>query len=183
MADADHVMLSSELATEVKAWYPTAEVTLVHAQSLLLNDAYPDKFRNTTVARVKQFGINLILDDKLESLPEGATTATTAKGTKLNADLFIPTTGPKPNTDILKSFDPSVITPSGHVKVLPTLQVPLASGKANLFALGDIIDWNEQHKFTAAVAHTDTLTNNVLGAINNGVTPPIVRRMCWSYIN
>ncbi|KAF9520561.1 hypothetical protein BS47DRAFT_1335729 [Hydnum rufescens UP504] len=162
-----------ELACEVKAWYPTTEVTIVHAHSLLLNDAYPDKFRNSTVARVKQFGVNLVLDDKLESLPEGTTTATTTKGQKLTADLFISTRGPKPNTDILKSFDPSVITPSGHVKVLPTLQVPLANGKANLFALGDIIDWNEQHKFTTAVAHGEILVNNVLGAINNGVTPPI----------
>ena len=102
--------------------------------------------------------------------------AVTAKGQKLFAELFVPARGPKPNTAILKSLDPSVITPSGHVKVLSNLQVRLKNGKTNVFVLGDIIDWNEQHQGMKVMVHVDVVTANILGAINGRSTLQVVSR-------
>lgn len=74
--------------------------------------------------------------------------------------------GGKPNTEFLRSFDPSVITDVGRVKVLPTLQVPLANGKTNVFALGDIIDWDEQKMLVKVGGHVPVVVANVLSVVN-----------------
>jgi apoptosis-inducing factor 2 len=171
-----------ELSCEVKTWYPETEVTLVHAGSLLLNDTYPIKFRKAATERVKKFGIKLILDDKVDIPAEGELTATTVNGQKLSADLFVSARGPKPNTAILKSLDPSIITPSGHVRVLPTLQVPLANGKTNVFAMGDIIDWDEQHQAEKSKAHVEVVAPNILNAIERRTTPSVVSLLHLSRI-
>ena len=68
--------------------------------------------------------------------------------------------GPRPNTGFISaSLGPDAVTSSGHVKVLPTLQLPAHS---NIFAMGDIIDWNEQKQFMKVTGgHAPIVANNV----------------------
>lgn len=100
--------------------------------------------------------------------------------------------GGKLNTAFLSSFDPTILTPSGSVKVLPTLQVtpvrfcvsfthpvpahthsntpshaqvPLANGKSNVFALGDIIEWQEQKTISKVPTQAGVVVPNILAAV------------------
>lgn len=46
---------------------------------------------------------------------------------------------------ILSDFDSGAVNPTtGCALVEPTLQVKLTSGARNIYAVGDIVDWNEQ---------------------------------------
>jgi len=61
----------------------------------------------------------------------------------------------------------AALSSSGHVRVTPTLNVkfgfsgPIAN---NIWAIGDIIDWDEQHMFFKASAHVDIVFKNLLAA-------------------
>ncbi|KAF9518256.1 hypothetical protein BS47DRAFT_1375404 [Hydnum rufescens UP504] len=161
-----------ELASEIKHYHPDTKVTIVHSPNMLVNDTYPKRFRKSLEARVRKFGVDLLLGDRLEVPPEGQRKATTSNGVTLEADLFISCRGTRPNTSILKSLDSSILTSSGHVKVLPTLQVPLQNGKTNVFAMGDIIEWKEQRQYAKAMKHKSIVAKNIIAALN-GWNPPV----------
>ncbi|KAG8865746.1 hypothetical protein FRB97_004458 [Tulasnella sp. 331] len=89
-------------------------------------------------------GINFVLMDRV-CLPEGPRTSVkTENGAVIPTGMVIDAQRGKLNTDFLTSFNPTIVTETGGVKLLPTLQVPLANGKSNVFALGDIIEGPEQ---------------------------------------
>ncbi|KDQ14039.1 hypothetical protein BOTBODRAFT_110675 [Botryobasidium botryosum FD-172 SS1] len=158
-----------ETAGEIADFYPSTTVHIVHAQPLLLNDTYPAKVRKAIASQLESKGVKLHLGDLVTEIPATESgTVVTKKGVRLSADLFIPARGPRPNTAYLKSFDPTILAESGGVKVHPTLQVPLANGKTNVFALGDIIEWNEQKMLFKTAAHTAVILPNLLSALNGG---------------
>ncbi|KAG8867433.1 hypothetical protein FRB98_004211, partial [Tulasnella sp. 332] len=72
------------------------------------------------------------------------TSVKTENGAVIPTGMVIDAQRGKLNTDFLTSFNPTIVTETGGVKLLPTLQVPLANGKSNVFALGDIIEGPEQ---------------------------------------
>lgn len=45
-------------------------MTIVHTRKMLLKDVYPDKFRLDMERRVHAFGIDYILEDRVETFPE-----------------------------------------------------------------------------------------------------------------
>lgn len=69
----------------------------------------------------------------------------------------------------MKSLDPTVLTPTGAVKVLPTLRVPLANGSTNVFALGDIIDTTQQKTISKVPAQAEVVAANILAATKGGL--------------
>jgi len=50
------------------------------------------------------------------------------------------------------------------VKVEPTLQLP---GQRDIFAIGDIIDWDEQKQLAKAHAHAEVVIPNVIALLND----------------
>jgi hypothetical protein len=46
--------------------------------------------------------------------------------------------------DVVRTLDFSALTSNGTVLVTPELNVKLASGTRNIWAIGDIIEWPEQ---------------------------------------
>ncbi|KDQ12062.1 hypothetical protein BOTBODRAFT_162259 [Botryobasidium botryosum FD-172 SS1] len=155
-----------ELAGEIADFYPSTTVHIVHSGPQLLNDAYGAKLRRSLAAQLKAKGVQLHLDDRVE-IPDTPGVVTTKKGVQLKADLFIPARGGRPRTAFLQTLDPSIIAENGRVKVLPTLQVPLANGKTNVFAIGDVIDWDEQKMQMKADAHGGVVLPNLLSLLNN----------------
>ena len=79
--------------------------------------------------------------------------------------------GPRPNTGFISaSLGPDAVTSSGHVKVLPTLQLP---EHPNIFALGDIINWNEQKQFMKVTSgHVPIVVNNVAAYLSGRTLKP-----------
>ncbi|KAJ7243177.1 FAD/NAD-P-binding domain-containing protein [Mycena haematopus] len=155
-----------ELAGEFKDIWPRKEVTIVHGQRLLFNDAYPDRFRKSAADHLTRRGVKILLGDVVEDLPAeaGPATVLTQGGLKLSADLVVKTTGAThPNTAFLNSLDADALTSAGFVKVKPTLQL---HNYPNIFAAGDIVEWKEQKQAIKAGVHAKIVTQNVLNYIN-----------------
>ncbi|KAG8884108.1 hypothetical protein FRB98_002598 [Tulasnella sp. 332] len=155
-----------ELCGEIRHFLsPDKKITLVHAQDELLNPAYPSKYRKALLEAVKGKDINVFLNDRA-NVPQGHyTSIRTENGVEIPADLVIPTRGGKLNTAFLSSFDSTILTPNGSVKVLPTLQVPLANGKSNVFAVGDIIESQQQKMVSKVPAQASVVVANILSAL------------------
>lgn len=89
---------------------------------------------------------------------------------KLTSSPFIqiPALGPKPNTSYLTTFrSGSALTPSGHVRVSPSLNVSFNSSPSpNIFALGDIIDWDEQSMIAKTPGQIDVIKKNLFAALS-----------------
>ncbi|EAU86985.1 hypothetical protein CC1G_08456 [Coprinopsis cinerea okayama7 len=153
-----------EYAGELRDFYPDAKVTIVHSQKQVLNDAYPDKFRKAVLARFQKEGVEIVLEDAVDQTEPVDGKITTRKGKSIPADLVLPAWGGRPNTAFIKeSLGDDVLTSSGHVKVQPTLQLP---GHARIFAVGDIIDWNEQKQAAKAPAHGAIVAANIVTLVS-----------------
>ncbi|KAM6495084.1 hypothetical protein JOM56_009707 [Amanita muscaria] len=152
-----------ELAGEIKDLWPNKKVTIVQGDKALLNNAYPDKLRTRLENRVRAMGIDIIFNDYVDQLELGPISNGTGIKTRYDkeipADYAVSTRGPRPNTEfIATSLTSSVLTSRGLVKILPTFQLP---DFPNIFALGDVIDWNEQKQLGKALGHAAIVTNNI----------------------
>ncbi|KAJ3522703.1 hypothetical protein NMY22_g11775 [Coprinellus aureogranulatus] len=157
--------IAFEIAGEFKDEWPDKNITVVHSKDLLLNETYPDYWRRQIIASLQKRGINVVLSDRLEDLEPKDGKVTTRSGKTIPADLVIPTRGPRPNTEFISStLGSETVTSNGHVKVKPTLQLV---DHPNIFAAGDIIDWDEQRSARKAVGHAGTVIQNVLTLLAN----------------
>ncbi|KAG9026740.1 hypothetical protein FRB95_008512 [Tulasnella sp. JGI-2019a] len=155
-----------EFSGEIRHFLPDKKVTVIHSQDQLLNATYPPKYRQTVLDAAATAGINMIFKDRAHVPVGPCTSVKTENGLEIPTDLVIDARGGKLNTAFLTSLDPTVLTPSGSVKVLPTLQVPLSNGKSNVFALGDIIEWPEQKTIFKVRPQAAIVAANLLSAIN-----------------
>jgi len=63
---------------------------------------------------------------------------------------------------IAESLGQDAVTARKHVKVLPTLQL---NSHPSIFALGDIIDWNEQKQAAKTSGHGGVIAANILSVL------------------
>nr|BAE66642.1 hypothetical protein [Flammulina velutipes] len=163
-----------ELSGEIKDIWPEKSVTIVHSQKKLLNSVYPDKFRDRA-AQAYRPRTKLVLDDQIPGeLTPGATSVTTRNGKTITADLIVPAWGNKPNTALLSSLK-DVLSPNGCVKIRDTFQT---QAYPDIFALGDIIDVNEQKQAGKAQAHAGMVAANVLSYVQG---QPLKQKYKGSY--
>ncbi|KAM6497368.1 FAD/NAD(P)-binding domain containing protein [Amanita muscaria] len=160
-----------ELAGEIKDLWPAFRIRGLLA---LLNNAYPDKLRTRLESRVREMGIDIIFNDYVDQLELGpissGTGIKTRHGKEIPADYAVSTRGPRPNTEfIATSLTPSVLNSRGLVKILPTFQLPDFS---NIFALGDVIDWNEQKQLRKASGHAAIVASNIQAYLSGGSLNP-----------
>ncbi|KAF9051853.1 hypothetical protein BJ165DRAFT_1451704 [Panaeolus papilionaceus] len=161
-----------EVAGELKEYYPKKHVTIVHGSDSVLNASYPPKFRNAATQRIKARGVDVILNDYLDSWNESDGKVTTRKGQVIVSDLVVQTRGFTPNTDfIAASLGEDTLTKSKTVKVLPTLQ--LGPNHPRIFAGGDIIDWDEQKQAGKTATHAGVISKNIV-AISRGKPASVI---------
>ncbi|KAF9528291.1 hypothetical protein CPB83DRAFT_876076 [Crepidotus variabilis] len=157
-----------ELAGEIMDDWPEKKVTIVHSKPLLLNDTYPNNWRKSVNENIEKRGVELVLNDRiLDPVPKGGKVIT-QNGLTLDADLVIPTRGPKPNTQFIgESLGPNTLNSFGEVKVLPTFQV---LGFPRIFAIGDIVDVKEQKSARKGSKHCKISANNIKVILAEGTT-------------
>ncbi|KAJ3506388.1 hypothetical protein NLJ89_g6897 [Agrocybe chaxingu] len=151
-----------ELSGELKDQWPNKPVTIVQGDALLLNKTYPDRFRKDIERRVVKRGVKVIKDDFVDDVEPKEGKIVTRKGVSVEADLVIPTRGPRPNTKFIESLGSENLTDSGFVKVKPTLQLV---NHPRIFAAGDVIDYAEQKQAAKAPNHAAVIVNNTLSLI------------------
>lgn len=156
-----------ELAGEIAELYQgqkAKEVTLIHKGKALLNDVYPDKLRKSLRSQLKK--LNVIIKTGI-SVPDGsqAGTVTLSSGETITCDLLFETTGGRANSDVLKTFDPAIVSSNGYVKVNNYFQV---AGHPKVFAVGDIADLKEEKQVAKIDKHTSVLALNIVSLIKEG---------------
>ncbi|KAF8068703.1 hypothetical protein FPV67DRAFT_1561581 [Lyophyllum atratum] len=155
-----------EYAGEIKDLNPAKKVTIVHGNSQLLNDAYPEKYRKDIERRLKARGVELVLGD---IVPEDAQTGdektiTTRNGKILSPDLIVPCRGGRPNVAfITASLGADILATSGYVKIDATFQLP---AHPRIFAAGDIADLKEQKQVGKYGGHASIIAANVLSILS-----------------
>ncbi|KAJ1310802.1 hypothetical protein OPQ81_009322 [Rhizoctonia solani] len=157
-----------EYAGELRYFMPYKKVTIVHGAPMVINATYPPKFRKSVYNALVKMGVDVVLGDRVspDAIPEEGF-VTTEGGKRIQAELLINATGGQPNTSCLRSLDPGALTTKGTVQVTSELNVKLASGAHNVWAIGDIIEWPEQKMYLkAATGHAPIVVKNVLAAIN-----------------
>jgi apoptosis-inducing factor 2 len=76
-----------EYAGEIKDTFPHKDVTIVHSEPLLLNTAYPDKYRKRVEKDVTSRGVNIVFNDFVDDFK--STPASTRSGHELDGDLIV----------------------------------------------------------------------------------------------
>ncbi|KAG2076890.1 FAD/NAD(P)-binding domain-containing protein [Suillus decipiens] len=174
-ARANHVVIVGggavgiELAGEVKDVYPTKRVTIVHGGNQLINTTYGSSLRKGMESRLRARGVQFMFNEYIDDTPEeGVVGISTRSGKQISdADLVVSARGGRPNTDYVASLGEDVLNGHGFVKIKPTMQL---LNHPSIFALGDIIDWNEQKQIAKLKWHVPVVVTNVVSFLN-GVTP------------
>jgi hypothetical protein len=79
-----------ELAGELRESLPHVKLNLIHRGRALMNDAYPDKYRNALHEMLSKAGVNVILNDSIvDETPNEEGVFITDGGQPIAADLIV----------------------------------------------------------------------------------------------
>ncbi|KAL0581583.1 hypothetical protein V5O48_000513 [Marasmius crinis-equi] len=164
-----------ELAGELRDLSPDTEITIVHREKLLLNSTYPDKMRKYIQEQLEGRQIKVIVGDSVDAPTPGPHkgTITTSRGKRLSPDLIVHAWGGRPNTEVIAaSLGSDVLTERGLVKVKPTMQL---EGRTNIFAAGDIVNWEEQKMIMKAQGHGAVVVKNIISLLAGKPTKAVYK--------
>ncbi|ORY23111.1 hypothetical protein BCR39DRAFT_363446 [Naematelia encephala] len=159
-----------QLAGDVKSLYPGKRVVLVHSRTQLLPSFKSDRLHKYVLAALEGMGVEVKLAER-PALPR--TTQVEAGPIDLEFgdrkhetfDLVIPCTGQQPQSTVLSSFSPSVVSPrTGRILVKPTLQVAEAA-HPNVFALGDVAETGGPKMARAGMVQAEVVAANIVRMI------------------
>ena len=64
-------------------------ITIIHSRALLLNDTYPDKWRQQVVDNITARGVKLVMNDRVDDFEPKDGKITTRSGQSVPADLVV----------------------------------------------------------------------------------------------
>ena len=77
----------SEYAGEIKDAFPQKKVTIVHSDSMLLNAAYPNKYRKRIEKDITSRGVDIVFNDYVDEFESA--TPKTRSGRQVEGDFVV----------------------------------------------------------------------------------------------
>ncbi len=130
-----------ELAGEIKAVWPSKQVTLVDVAGDVLGGPFRADLKAELRRQLAALGVQVLLGSPLRAAPPTEPgelrtfTVATQAGTGVTADIWFRCYGVLPVSDYLAGGLAAARGADGHIEVTPTLQV---TGQDRVFALGDV---------------------------------------------
>lgn len=115
--------LGIQFATDIKSYWPSKSVTLIHSRQTLL--PIYGGLHDVVVKKFEELGVEYVLGERVVEWPaegEGKKRLKTAGGKVVEADVVLACTGQKPRVGLLKHLA-NVDPVSGRIRVLPSLQI------------------------------------------------------------
>ncbi|KAN0047981.1 hypothetical protein ACTA71_002372 [Dictyostelium dimigraforme] len=190
-----------EVVGEIVDKYPVEnkelakKITIVHSGDKLVSTKTNKKFNDSITNSMKKRNVQIIFNDRIE-IPDDVKqcfinqtspnfqvspkTYTTKNGLSIEADFVIWTVGIKLNNESFKSNFSKAINELGQIKVNQSCQV---QGYDNIFAVGDITDFDELKTTYNALSHGSIVAKVIqdLAKGKNGyqlskhkLSPPII---------
>ncbi|CAK7208826.1 hypothetical protein SBRCBS47491_000235 [Sporothrix bragantina] len=134
-----------EMAAELKLAQPHVKVTLAHSRSRLLSsEPLPDHLAEKTLEIIKENGIEVLLEHRLQEtreLGDGAKEVVFTNGHTLRVNaVVVAISQSKPSTDFLPA---EAINSEGYVKIQPNLFFPTdVPNYDSALAAGDGVQWS-----------------------------------------
>ena len=170
-----------EMATDIKAYYPDKDVTLLSSRDYLL-PGFGSKLRDKALEATKAMGVNVVLSARPKVKGESGSELLFADGHVEEFDLVvssaeqslsvlclmeqIPCTGQMPNSSIIGDISPSSISKTnGRILVKQNLQLEDAA-LPHIFAIGDVAETGGPRMARAGFYQANIVADNVLASIN-----------------
>ncbi|KAL2265092.1 hypothetical protein VTJ83DRAFT_6192 [Remersonia thermophila] len=129
-----------ELAADAKSHHPDKSVTLVHSRQALMHRFGPG-LQKRALEALQKLGVDVVLGEKVQAESADGKLITLSSGRQLECDCLIYCTGQIPSSSLVAEIAPQILTPSGRIRVKPTLQIDDDS-LPTVFACGDVADIN-----------------------------------------
>ncbi|PVU85352.1 hypothetical protein BB560_007051 [Smittium megazygosporum] len=164
----------TELALRMLKEKAVENLTIVHDEPMLLNENYPESYRNKIQSKIISQGGNLILSDTAKLSPEKdygypikGRWVSTESGKMFFTDIQFNCTGPIANSDFLKHLDQSkhkiIDSEKGFIRVNRYLQI---IGYDKIFAIGDVNNINGIKSIQRAKDQAETVAYTIFTWIN-----------------
>ena len=129
----------TETAGEIAALYPTAKTTILSGDSRLLRRLKPATSQDAE-SHLKQLGAEVLHNIRVTSVKEGnPTVLTLSNGTTRTVDVYIDSTGGRPNTSFLPS---SWLNERGYVITDEKTMRLAIPNTENIYAVGDVASYS-----------------------------------------
>ena len=167
-----------ELAGEIKAVWPSKQVTLVDVADDVLGGPFRADLKAELRRQLAALGVQLLLGSPLRAAPPTEPgelrtfTVTTEAGTGVTADIWFRCYGVLPVSDYLAGGLAAARGADGHIEVTPTLQV---AGQDRVFAIGDV-STADRKVAGAASRQAATVAANIRALIEAGPDAACRRR-------
>ncbi|KAH7125621.1 hypothetical protein B0J11DRAFT_487400 [Dendryphion nanum] len=169
-----------EFAAEIKNYYPSISVTLIHSRSeVLSSEPLPSEVKAKAQTLLVEEGVDLILENRatITALPTGKKEVTLANGTSIIADTVIDST--KKGVPTTGFLPVEAVDEAAEIKVTPHLSFqPTIPNASSHFGVGDCIAWSGIKRAGGAMLMGELAAHNVYTSILNDEadsgTEPIV---------
>ncbi|KAK4108052.1 FAD/NAD(P)-binding domain-containing protein [Canariomyces notabilis] len=173
---ADHVVVAGggaagvELATDAKNQYPDKCITLVHSRGAVMHRFGPG-LQKAAMDALQTLGVDVILNEKADPTSADGKFITLSSGRKIECDCF------KPASGLITELAPEAISPSGHIRVKPTLQID--ADFPNIYVCGDVADTKAPNPNSRIAARqAEIAADNVVLAVR-GKKPRYTYKTQW----
>jgi NADH dehydrogenase FAD-containing subunit len=151
-----------ELAGEIREIYPEKKITLINRSEQILKQ-FPQKFGKKVLQRLKEIDVTVIAGES-HAKKQINNLYITGKGTGIQADLVISTTGAISNSAWLKHSQPSWLNEPGEIVVDKYFRV---KDEKYIFAAGDAAATGDPKMSLMIERQFKTLKENILKTLDN----------------